>query len=214
MLDIPKYGCINIHPSLLPKYRGASPIQCQILNGEKETGTTIMLMDGKMDHGKIIAQRKFEIGERKTNFKELSEKLSELSLSLLVETIPNWTGGKIKAISQDESKATYTKILKKEDGKIDWEKPADEIERKIRALNPWPGTFAFFESKILKILEADILNKKEKPGKVFLDEKKQMAVGCGNESLVVFKIQLEGKRPASGKEFLNGYPSIIGAVLS
>lgn len=213
ILEIPKYGCINIHPSLLPKYRGASPIQYAILNGEKETGTTIILMDEKMDHGKIIAQRKLEIKEEKITFQDLSKKLSALSSSLLIEIIPDWTHGKIKALSQDNSKATFTKILNKEDGRIDWKEPAENIERKIRALNPWPGTFTLLDSKILKILKAEIIQKKEKPGKVFQSENKKLSVGCGENSLILEELQLEGKNPVTGIDFLRGHQNIVSQNL-
>lgn len=214
ILEIPKFGCLNIHPSLLPKYRGASPIQYAIMNGDIETGTTIILMDEKMDHGKIIAQKKFKIGERKITFEELSKELSIISLDLLIEILPEWVYGRIKAIPQTESKATFTKILKKEDGKINWSEPAEKIERMIRALNPWPGTFTFFDSKILKILKAEIMQKKEKPGKVFQNETNKLAIGCGEEnSLVLEEIQLEGKNPTKGIEFLRGHKEIISKIL-
>jgi len=213
ILEIPKYGCINIHPSLLPKYRGASPIQYAILNGDTETGTTIMLMDEKMDHGKIIAQRKFGIGEEKISFEELSKGLSALSSGLLTQILPEWIHGRIKALPQTESLATFTKILEKKDGRIDWSQPAEKIERKIRALNPWPGTFTNIESKTLKILKAEVLQKKEKPGKVFQSEKK-LAVGCGENSLILKEVQLEGKKSVLGDNFLHGHQNIISKNLT
>ncbi len=215
ILEIPKYGCLNVHPSLLPKYRGASPIQYAILNGEKETGTTIMLMDSKMDHGKIITQRKLEIGEKKISFEELSKNLSIISSNLLIQTLPEWIHGRIKALPQTESLATFTKILEKEDGRIDWNEPAENIERKIRALTPWPGTFTFLDSKILNILKAEVSQKKEKPGKVFQIGNNKLAVGCGKEnSLILEEIQLEGKKPMSGREFFLGHKNIISQILN
>jgi len=188
ILEIPKYGCLNVHPSLLPKHRGASPIQTAILNGDKETGVTIILMNEKMDHGPILSSRELEFSIFNFQFSKLHNKLAELGVKLLLETIPKWINDEIKPKAQDESKATYTKILKKEDGKIDWSKSAEEIERQIRAFYPWPGTFTFIKhkGKILrvKILEASI-SKEEK--------------------LIIKKLQPEGKKVMTFEEFKKGY---------
>ena len=187
ILEIPKHGCLNIHPSLLPKYRGASPIQTVILNGDKETGVTIILMDEKMDHGPIIDQTKYKIPDD-INHKELDSALAKQGAHLLVKTLPKWINGEIEAKTQDESNATYTKVLKKEDGKIEWKKSAEEIERQIRAFCPWPGTFAFIKhkNKILrvKILEAGISKEKK---------------------LIIKKLQPEGKKIMTLEEFKKGY---------
>ncbi len=188
ILEIPRYGCLNVHGSLLPKYRGPSPIQTAILNGDKETGVTIILMDEKIDHGPIISNSKFQIPNSKITYQELSQKLAQLGAKLLIQTIPKWIKGEIKPRSQDESKASCTKILKREDGKIDWSKPAQKIERQIRAFNPWPGAFTFIKHKgkvlRVKILKADI-SKEDK--------------------LIIKKIQPEGKKPMSFEEFKRGY---------
>lgn len=184
ILDLPKYGCLNIHPSLLPKYRGPSPIQATILNGDKETGVTIIKMTEKIDAGPIIAQSKFKNQISKMNFLQLRNKLAELGAELLIKTIPFWINGQIKPKKQLEKKATFTKILKKEDGLINWQKSAEEIERQIRALNPWPGTYTFYQGKRLKILEAEAIN----------------------HQLVIKKVQLEGKKPVAFKDFLHGHP--------
>lgn len=196
ILEIPKYGCLNVHPSLLPKHRGPSPIQSAILNGDKETGVTIILMDEKIDHGKIISNSKFLISKKFT-YPELSQKLAELGTKLLMETIPKWIRGKIEPQAQNELKASYTKILKKEDGKIDWKKPAEEIERQIRAFHPWPGVFTFIKHKgknlRVKILEADISK---------------------DNRLIIKKVQPEGKKAMALEEFKRGYhefnPSRVG----
>jgi methionyl-tRNA formyltransferase len=232
ILDIPKYGSLNIHPSLLPKYRGASPIQATILNGDKITGVTIILMDEKMDHGPILARRKLEIQNSKITYPELTEKLAKLGAELLIETLPKWIKGGIKPISQDDSKATYTKIIKKEDGKINWQKSAEEIERMIRAYSPWPGTYTYLKfqipntksqiisnfqkPKMLKIIKAEVLkiNHQKEPGTVFLTENKKLAVTCGQDALILEDIQLEGKRKMTAQEFKNGHPEIIGAQLT
>jgi len=186
VLETPQFGCINVHPSLLPKYRGPSPIQTAILNGDAATGVTIYKMDEQIDHGTIIAQEKIQIKEthhsdpaaageesrgseatRATDIirpttPELSQKLSNLSSELLLKTLPDWLAGKITPMPQDDSQATYTKIITKEDGKIDWRKSAQAIERQIRAYTPWPGAYASLTdyrlptAAKLKILQADI----------------------------------------------------------
>ena len=189
ILDIPKYGCLNVHPSLLPKYRGPSPIQYAILNGDKKTGVTIVLMDEKIDHGDIVANSKFEIRNSKITYLELHNKLAEFGANLLVKTIPKWLKGEIKPRPQNHSKATYTKILKKQDGKIDWQKPAEETERQIRALNPWPGTYTIYNEKTLKILKAELSK--------------------GN--LIIKEVQLEGKKPMNFEDFLRGHPGFFYA---
>ena len=140
ILDIPTYGCLNVHPSLLPKYRGASPIQSAILNGDEKTGVTIMRLSEKLDSGPILANNEWQITNRIT-YKELHDKLAELGAELLIKTIQKLLAGKINPQPQDDSKTTYTKILTKEDGKIDWQKSAVEIERQIRALNPEPDSY-------------------------------------------------------------------------
>ncbi len=190
ILEIPKYGCLNVHPSLLPKYRGSSPIQYTILNGDKKTGVTIMLMDEKMDHGPIITNCELRIANYKYTLKGLEKKLANLGANLLIETIPKWIQGKIKPKPQNELEATYTKIIKKQDGKIDWQKSAQEIERQIRAFNPWPGTYTIYNKKRLKILKTEILKGR----------------------LIIKKVQLEGKRPMNFKDFLNGHPDFLSTI--
>ncbi|XOB41751.1 MAG: methionyl-tRNA formyltransferase [Candidatus Nealsonbacteria bacterium] len=223
ILDIPQYGCLNIHPSLLPEYRGSSPIQYTILNGDKETGVTIILMTEKLDQGKVISNFQFPISNEKITYPELSQKLAELGAKLLLETIPKWINGEIEPKPQDDSRATYTKILKKEDGKIDWKKPAESIERQIRAFQPWPGSFSEFQisnqkSQKLKILKADILKQTKNgpfgvPGKTFLAPNDKIAVQTGKDFLVIEKLQLEGKKTMSSEEFLRGHLKFIGLVL-
>lgn len=203
ILEIPKHGCLNVHPSLLPKYRGPSPIQAVILNGDKETGTTIILIDEKMDHGPIIANRQLPISDPKITTDELSKELAALSIDLLVEIIPKWINGEIKARPQDESKATYTKIIKKEDGKINWKKSAIEIERQIRAFYPWPGTFTFWKGKRIKILKAEA--SKTAP-------ENNLAIKCGKDYLIIKKLQPEGKKPIEINDFLRGHPDFINFI--
>jgi methionyl-tRNA formyltransferase len=187
IIDLPKYGCLNVHPSLLPEYRGPSPIQYALLNGNKKTGVSVMLIDEQIDHGPILAQKETEIMEDETA-EQLHDRLAEIGGNLLVELIPKWLKGEIKPVVQDESKATYTKIIKREDGEIDWKTSPKDIERKIRAFTPWPGAYTFFEkngkSVRLKILKASI---KE-------------------DRLVLETVQPEGKTHMSFSEFLRGNP--------
>jgi methionyl-tRNA formyltransferase len=220
ILDIPKYGCLNIHPSLLPKYRGASPIQTAILNGDNKTGLTVILMNEKMDQGPIVAQKELKSPISNKSCEELSKNLAELGAELLIKTIPLWINGEIEPKTQDDSKATYTKILKKEDGRIEWKKPAKKIERQIRAFSSWPGSFCCWETtdnkrKLIKILEADIYScfGDKKIGEVFLTEDKKLAVQAGQNCLIVKELQPEGKNQMSSEEFLRGYRDIIGTIL-
>jgi len=222
ILEIPKHGFINVHGSLLPKYRGASPIQAAILNGDKETGITIMKIDEEMDHGPILGKSEIRISKSET-FESLSQKLAISGADLLIKTIPDYIYGKIKPIEQDHSKATYTKIIKKEDGKIDWSKSAGEIERMTRAFYPWPTAWAIWNNKILKIFEVEIIEKdftksaiadfvKWPVGRVFL-YKNIFAIKCNECALVTKKLQLEGGKILSAKEFLNGHKDLIESIL-
>ncbi|HDQ23009.1 MAG TPA: methionyl-tRNA formyltransferase [Candidatus Uhrbacteria bacterium] len=217
LLDIPKFGAVNVHASLLPKYRGASPIQAALLNGEKETGVTIMLINEKMDEGHLLAQKAITI-TNDDNFKTLHDKLSILGAHLLIDTLPKYLSSQIKPQKQDDNRATYCKILTKKDGKIDWRKSALEIERQVRALNPWPGTWTTWQNKILKILEVEILNPQincaeSEIGKTFLTKQQALAINCKQGSLILKKLQPEGRKPMAAKEFLNGYQEIIGSIL-
>lgn len=208
LLDIPKYGAINVHPSPLPKYRGASPLQTAILNGDKETAFSIMLIDKQVDHGPILAQKKAEILPDDT-YGSLYKRLSELYPEFLAETLKKYLSGEIKPIPQDDSRATFTKMLSREDGKIDWSKSAEEIERMVRAYNPWPGTFTEFNGKKLKILRchperAERTEGSHTPGQLFIFDKK-LAAKCGKGTLLLDQVQPEGKKSMSGEEFARGY---------
>ena len=221
ILNIPKYKALNIHSSLLPCWRGASPIQATILNGDKETGVCLMIMDAEMDHGPIIKKSKIQISNSKITYEELSRQLSDLAAELLIKTLPDWIEGKIKPQEQDHSQATFCKLIKKEDGKIDWNKSAQEIERQIRAYQEWPTAYAEIQnpkSKIqinLKILNAGTSNENtnKKIGEVFLTDTKDLVVQTGNGILIIKQLQLEGKKPMSAKDFLNGHSEIIGTIL-
>jgi methionyl-tRNA formyltransferase len=215
ILDMPKYKALNIHPSLLPKYRGASPIQSVILNGEKETGISLMMMDAEMDHGSILGNSKYEIRNPKIAYKELSDNLANSGAELLIKILPNWIDGKITPKEQDHSKATFCKLIKKEYGKIDWNKSAQEIEAQIRAYQEWPESHTIFNNKILKIIDAEIIaqNTNKKVGETFLTDNKELAVQTRDRILILKTLQLEGKKPTSAKDFLNGHKEIIGTIL-
>lgn len=222
ILEIPKYGALNVHPSLLPRWRGPSPIQFTILAGDKKAGVTIILMDEKMDHGPILASSEFQVMSKQINYRELENILANLGAKLLTETIPKWVTNKIQPQPQDDLKATYSIILKKEDGKINWEKPALEIERQIRAFKEWPGSFCFWpmnNRKIrLKILRAVILPQKSHGpfgvhGKTFLAPDNKIAVQTGKDFLIIEELQPEGKKPQNTEEFLRGRPDFIGTIL-
>ena len=214
LLEIPKYGVINVHASLLPKYRGPSPIQAAILNGEDKTGVTIMMIEEKMDAGDILSKAEAEIAEDET-FSSLHDKLSVLGTHLLIDTLLKYIKGEIKPQKQDDKKATYCKIITKEDGKINWSKSAQEIEQQVRALNPWPGTWTNWDEKSLKVIKAKVykIAKGNNAGEVFkLNE--GLAVYCGQDALGILELQLEGKKPIPIKEFLNGFSNFDGARLS
>jgi len=221
VLEMPKYGCLNIHPSLLPKYRGTSPIQAAILNGDDETGVTIFKMDKGIDTGPVIAYRKLPIANSKYTTPELSTKLSKLGAELLLETLPDWIAGKIISQPQDESQASYTKIIKKQDGLINWVKSAAKIERQIRAFTPWPGAYSQIANskspiaKTIKIIEADILEKNadKNIGEIFLTDSNELSIQAGEGALIIKKLQEEGGKPMSAQDFLRGHKEIIGQIL-
>jgi len=215
ILDIPKMGVINIHASILPKYRGASPIPASILAGDKQTGVTLMKLDTKMDTGPILAISKTVYINNKDTTDTLSQKLSQVGANLLIDNLRKYIDNNLKPQSQDDTKATYTKLINKSDGQIDWHETAEVIERKIRAYNPWPSAFTTFKNKKLKILEAKIITEtKNNPGQVWKTEDKYPAIATSQNNLKLIKIQLEGKKPTTGKEFLLGYPNFVGSVLN
>jgi len=214
VLDIPCFGCINAHASLLPKYRGAAPMQGALLNGEKETGVTIMFMNERMDAGDILLQEKTKI-ICSDNLETLHDRLSKLSAKLLVRAILQIEEGTCSRIPQNHAEATYVPMLKKSDGLIAWTKPAEEINNMTRAMNPWPGVYVFInisgEKKRLRIFKTEVYDKsaysKEKIG-VLLDILKNEGglVGTGKGQLLLKEVQLEGSRKVSFEEFIRGHP--------
>jgi methionyl-tRNA formyltransferase len=210
ILDIPKYGCVNIHPSLLPLWRGASPVAFAILNGDKKTGVSYMLMDEKLDHGPIIHQIEHDIPAGITTNK-LTENLAILAAQNLSKTLINYVEGKLEPKKQDHSRATISKELNKKDGKIDWHKPAQEIINQINAFTPWPGTYCIWEDKTLKIINAVLASDDPKlePGQT-----NNSIVGTGKGNIKLIEVQLEGKKAMPIEQFINGYHDFQNSQLS
>ncbi|MDD3614157.1 MAG: methionyl-tRNA formyltransferase [Candidatus Pacebacteria bacterium] len=217
-LTIPKKGALNVHPSLLPRWRGPSPIQATILAGDTETGISIILMDEEMDHGPIIKSSKLNSQISKLTYRELEEKCIEEAIKLLIETLPQWLNGEIQPIPQDHEKATYCKIIKKEDGLTDFNGPAELIERKIRAFEVWPNVYFQRNGKTYKILEADIFKDenilKDKTVGEFFCLDNQLIVKCAEKGLFIKKIQPENKKALDGYAFWCGYQKKISNLKS
>lgn len=222
VLAVPKFGSLNVHPSLLPRWRGPTPIQAAILAGDAVTGVTIIRMDEQMDYGPIIAKREFPLGERAWTAPLLSDALTELGVELFLEILEPWVGGKITPEPQHHEAATYSHILKKEDGHIDWSKPALEIDRTTRAFQPWPGAYAFWQrggERVRLVIEGarcEVQGAGERNaplGTAFVASG-AFAVVTGAGLVVIERVKPEGKRSMSGQEFLRGHPDIIGATLT
>ena len=215
ILKMPPYGIINVHPSLLPKFRGSSPIQNVLISGETETGATIMLLNEGMDTGDILAQEKIIIQPEET-FSELSLRLAQLSSRLLLRTIPLWLADKIDPQKQDEVQASLCQMIKKEDGKIDWTQSALEIFNHFRAFEKWPGTYTFWQDKRINLKKIALDNlqnfKKLKPGEVFWEEEK-LKIQTEKCAIIIEELQMENKTATDYKSFVNGYKNFIGSVL-
>ncbi len=213
VLETPDRGILNVHPSLLPEYRGATPIQTALLDGKDVTGVTIMLLDEELDHGPIIAQSSFSIYEEET-YVTLEAKLGRLGAELLTKNIKPWLESTISATAQDHSKATFCSKIAKQDGLIDWTSPAKNISNMWRAYAKWPGVYTHFKEKLLKlsdIREADQTNKP--PGTVFVDSSENLYVACGDGSILVDRLQLSGKKNLPATDFLRGHSDLVGSVL-
>lgn len=210
LLNISKFGCINVHPSLLPKYRGASPIQEALLNGDKETGVAIMKIDEQLDHGGIFVIKRVSIDKLDT-YTSLSAKLAEIAAVMLPFVLKDIKNGILSPIPQNDSTATFCKKISKENGKIDFNKSAEKIINQIRALNPWPSTYFELKGKRIKILEAIILDKKSKnkPGTAEVLDKNTFVINTKSALISPTKLQIEGKPIISTKEFLNGYRKLL-----
>ena len=218
ILALSKFGTLNIHPSLLPKYRGPSPIQAAILNGDAETGVTIIKLDEEMDHGNIIANIESRI-ENLENYKSLHDRLAKLGAELLIQILPKYIGGEIKPIPQDHAQATFTKIITKDDARIDWSQSAEEIDRMVGAYHVWPVAWTTFGGKRLKIFESFLPlpegRERLRGGKVGEVELRDntIIVHCGRGLLKILSLQPEGGRVMTTRDFINGYTGLAGQFL-
>ena len=234
ILDLPRHGCLNVHTSLLPKYRGAAPIQWAIANGDTETGVTIMKMDVRLDTGPIVSQHLTPI-HPEDDSATLHDRLAQLGAELLVQTIPDYVAGKVRPVPQPAAGASYAAKIKKEDGRIDWNRPAREIWNRLRAFTPWPGAFTFWlgvppsggnvvrteeppkggtpstpRPILLKIWKAEVVEKSGGGGEVLSADKTGIVVGCGRDALRIFELQREGGRRLTAPEFLAGHALKVG----
>jgi methionyl-tRNA formyltransferase len=209
ILDLPRHGCLNVHTSLLPKYRGAAPIQWAIANGDAETGATIMKMDVGLDTGPIVAQCRTPIqstGDSAT----LHDRLARLGAELLVQTIPDYVAGKIQPRPQPVEGVSHAPKIKKEDGRIDWNLPAQTIVNRLRAFTPWPGVFTFLPTEpkpqLLKIWKAEVVEKSGPAGTIVSVDKAGIIAGCGQSALRILELQREGGKRLTAEQFLAGFP--------
>lgn len=218
ILELAPYGCINVHASLLPKYRGAAPIQWAVIDGEPETGVTIMRMDEGLDTGDMISKVTVPVSADETGG-SLFDKLSEAGAKLLVETLPSLEAGTAVFEKQpEESPTAYAGMIKKSMGDLDWNRPAEELERLIRGLNPWPSAYTKLDGKTLKIWKAQVLEEKEEeekqmPGTILSTDQQEFKVKTGKGILKITELQLEGKKRMDTSSFLRGYHLEGGKVL-
>ena len=215
ILDLPKRGCLNVHTSLLPKYRGAAPIQWAIANGETETGVTVMKMDAGLDTGPIVSQRRTAILSTDDSA-TLHDRLAQLGAELLAQIIPDYVAGKIVPTPQPAAGVSHAPKIKKEDGRIDWNQPAEKIRNRLRAFTPWPGAFTYWKTtfniqhstsniQLLKIWKAEIVEQSGDAGEILSADKTGIIIGCGENALRILELQREGGRRMGAAEFLAGH---------
>lgn len=220
ILEIPEYGCLNVHASLLPKLRGAAPIQWSVIQGDEESGVTIMQMNEGLDTGDILLMEKYRLDEKETGG-SLFEKLSVLGGPMILKVLKDAEEGNLHPVPQNDEEHTYAKMLSKATGKMDFSRPAVELERLVRGLNPWPSAFCFLEGKMLKIWEAEVVSEEEltdedkfkNPGTVLSVHKKDFWVKTGDGALRILSVQLEGKKRMESDAFLRGYDLQEGVIL-
>ena len=219
ILDIPRFGCLNVHTSLLPKYRGAAPIQWAIFNGDAETGVSIMKMEAGLDTGDIVSEARTPIACT-DNAQTLHDRLAKLGADLLVRTLPDYIAGRVPTRPQPGEGASYARKISKEDGRIEWSRPAREIWNQIRAFTPWPGAFTYYssdnaQSRLLKIWSAaeDSGLRTARPGEILAAGKAGIVVACGEHALRILEVQLEGGRRMTAEKFLAGHPVTLGHCL-
>ncbi len=213
-LDIPRYHCINIHASLLPKYRGAAPINKVIIDGGTETGVTTMLMDVGLDTGDMLVKRSLNIGENETAG-ELHDRLALLGREVMEETLGQLCAGTLVAEKQDDALSCYAPMLKKEDGLIDWQRSALEIHNQVRGLDPWPGAYTYLEGEVLKIAATTVdTGSVEAAGTIISADKTGVRIACGEGVLIVGELQLPGRKRLAAMNFLSGRPLFSGTQLA
>ncbi len=211
-LGVPPLGFLNVHPSLLPRHRGASPVAAAIMAGDEVTGATVMLLDEGLDTGPVLAQRRTAIGPRE-NAQDLTARLFETGADLMAEILPAHAQGATEPRPQDGSRATMSARLTRENGRIRWGDPAELIARMVRAYHPWPGAFTAWEGRTVKVLEAAAGPGWDGPPGTVRAERGAVSVATGSGALFVTRLQMQGRRAASAPEFLAGYPGIRGAAL-
>lgn len=209
VLEAPRLGSLNVHASLLPRWRGAAPIQWAIASGDAKTGACLMKMDEGLDTGPVLACRELAIGPEDTSA-TMHEKLSELGYRTLLEELPRYLRGELTPVPQPSEGATYAPMIEKEQGALDFAKPAAELERRMRAFTPWPGSFTRFHGALLKVHRAKVAEGQGEPGQVLTADAEGIEVACGTGSLNLLEVQLEGKRRMSAKDFLAGHPLVPG----
>ena len=216
VLDLPRFGCLNVHTSLLPKYRGAAPIQWAILNGDAETGVTIMKMNAGLDTGDILTQATTPI-RPEDNSEILHDRLARMGAELLVRSIPDYVAGRLPSRPQPAEGASYAAKIKKQDGHIDWTQPARAIWNRVRGLAPWPGAFSYLPGQpqphLLKIWQAEVVERAGPAGEVLQADKAGIVIGCSREALRILVLQREGGRRLTAQEFLAGHPLLPGQSL-
>ena len=215
VLNAPRLGCLNVHPSLLPKYRGPSPVASAILAGDEVTGVTVMEVTERVDSGPVVAQRRLRIRADETAG-ELTGRLFHLGACLTVAVLPRWASGEIGASPQDDSEASMTRLLTRDDGAIDWAAPAEHIARQVRAYDPWPGSFTRWDGRRLKVLQASAASTEgvgEPPGTVVSGPGGSVGVATGDGVLRLGRLQMEGRRAADAVAFVRGHPGFVGARL-
>lgn len=214
ILNIPPMGCINVHASLLPKYRGAAPIQWAIINGETETGITIMLMDEEMDHGPILLQRPVPILPDETAG-ELHDRLAALGPPCLLEALEGLEAGSLTPRTQDHAEATYAPMLSKEDGRLDWSEPAETVVNRVRGVTPWPGATTTLGGEPIKVWQASVgpAEASGRPGEVVAVGEDGLTVACGRGAVRIEELQVAGRRRMAAASFLRGHPVAPGTIL-
>ena len=212
VIDLPRLGCVNVHSSLLPRLRGAAPINWAIVRGDKKTGVSTMQIVKKLDAGDVLGVKETPIGDDEYA-PELAERLAQMGADLLIETLNRLGKGAIKRQPQDDDASTYAPIMKREDGLVDWNLPAQEIYNRVRGFAPWPGAYTFFRGKRFHIHRARVAPGQAAPGTMAI-EGAQLKVGCGEGLLEALEVQLEGKRAMAAADFVNGYRPVTGEAFS